>query len=138
MINIKTYLKVIHVRLSPDILILGCNIIRYTVIRIKLLCLLLLLSPLAKAHITLDNPVGGEQLSPGDVIVIEWHITQTHPQNNWDLYYSTDGGASWLELAIDLSVSQLSYVWTVPDLITAQAKVKIVMDNEGTLFGLYR
>ncbi|RLD22810.1 MAG: hypothetical protein DRI71_07030 [Bacteroidetes bacterium] len=100
--------------------------------KLKLLWLLLLLSIVVKAHVTLDNPSGGENVNPGDIIVIEWHVTQTHPQNNWDLYYSTDGGKSWLDLAVDLSISQMSYAWTTPDIETAQAKIKIVMDNVGT------
>ncbi|GEM_PF-6372006 len=85
----------------------------------------------ASAHVDLDSPVGGENYDPGQVVVIKWSIRIAHPQDNWDLYFSTDSGVTWQELGIDLPVSQLSFTWTVPDVSTPNAKIKIVMDNQG-------
>lgn len=98
---------------------------------VKLICLLLSLSVFANAHVALDNPVGGEEVNPGDIIIIEWHVVITHTQDNWDLQYTTDGGQTWIDIAMDLPNSQLTYTWTVPDVITSEAKVRIVMDNVG-------
>jgi hypothetical protein len=47
------------------------------------------------------------------------------------LQYSTDGGMSWIDIALDLPNSELSYTWTIPDVITSEAQVKIIMDNTG-------
>lgn len=81
------------------------------------------------AHVVLDSPVGGESYDPDEMVVITWHIQVDHPQENWDLYFSTDAGATWQELAADLPITQLSYSWTVPNVETSQARIKVVMDN---------
>lgn len=99
---------------------------------VKLICLLLLFSVFANAHVVLDNPVGGEELNGGEIIIIEWHVTIAHTQDNWDLQYSTDGGLSWIDIVLDLPNSQLAYAWTVPDVMTIQAQVRVIMDNVGT------
>lgn len=83
------------------------------------------------AHVVLDSPVGEENYDPGQTVNIKWHLRIAHPQDNWDLFFSTDGGSTWQELALDLPVTQLSYSWTAPDIETSQAKIKIVMDNVG-------
>jgi len=91
--------------------------------------LLLFISSNSFAHVKLDNPVGGEKYDPNEIVIIKWHILISHPQNNWDLYFSEDGGVTWQDLGIDLPVSQLTFTWTVPDIMTSHAKIKIVMDN---------
>ena len=53
-------------------------------------------------------------------------------EENWDLYLSQDGGVQWEELQADLATSQLSYQWTVPEVETQQAQIRIHMDNTGT------
>jgi hypothetical protein len=84
------------------------------------------------AHVALDYPEGGEIFSPGEVIQIKWHILIEHEQNNWDLAYSTDGGANWVPIVTDIPVSQLEYDWTLPDQVSEHAQVKVIQDNVGT------
>lgn len=93
------------------------------------LILIFSISGASFSHVILINPRGGEYYDPNEIVEISWEMTQDHPQNNWDLYYSVDGGFNWLELAIDLPTSQLSYSWTIPDVSTTSARIRIVMDN---------
>ncbi len=81
------------------------------------------------AHVVLDYPKGGETFAVSGTVEIQWHIAIQHNQENWDLYFSADGGANWEIIQLDLPVSQLSYAWTVPEVLTEQARIRIGMDN---------
>jgi len=83
----------------------------------------------AAAHVALDYPVGGETFTAGEKINIQWHVLIAHEQENWDLYYSDDGGASWQVIQLDMETSRLNYEWTVPAITTTQAQIRIIMDN---------
>ena len=87
---------------------------------------------LLQAHVGLDYPVGGEEFNPGQVITIQWEIIIPHDTQNWDLYFSDDGGATWDTIRLDIGLDTLSYDWTVPNDPTDQGRVKVVMDNSGT------
>jgi len=95
---------------------------------------IILMQPLAFhafAHVVLDNPLGGETFTSGQVVTIEWHIAIPHQQLNWDLLYSSDGGSTWSPIQMDIPVSQLTYQWLVPSGPTTQARISIIQDNEG-------
>jgi agmatine deiminase len=81
-------------------------------------------SPQPKAHITW--PAGGELLVSGTTATIQWGAVDS---NNADLseavlYYSTDNGSNY-EL-IDTVPDTGLYDWTVQDLFTEQALLKVV------------
>lgn len=84
---------------------------------------------LSIAHVRIDSPKGGESLIPFSEISIEWTETQDHGENNWDLYYSLDGGIVWMEINLDVEESLLVYAWQVPNAETSSAKIKIIQDN---------
>lgn len=84
------------------------------------------------AHVGLDYPNGRETFFVGDTIEVKWHNIILHNPNNWDLYFSPDGGASWQSIQLDLPVSQFTYQWVVPNVITDKAQVRIRQDNVGT------
>lgn len=86
----------------------------------------------AKAHVVLDYPVGGETFNQGDTVDVQWHIAIQHDLQNWDLYFSDDGGTSWQVIELDLPPAQLNYLWVVPGDPTTQGRIKIYMDNSGT------
>ena len=86
----------------------------------------------ATAHVQLDSPKGGETFAVGDTITIKWTRIVQHNQENWDLYFSSDGGVTWESLELDLPTSQLEYEWIVPEVITEQGQIQILMDNAGT------
>lgn len=90
-----------------------------------------LLSSRVNAHIKLDVPVGGEVFVAGSTLTIEWTLVVSHPQNNWDLFFSPDGGITWEEIELDLPIPQRSYQWVVPQLTIDEGLIRIFMDNVG-------
>lgn len=83
------------------------------------------------AHVELDNPVGGETFTHGQPVNIQWHIAIPHQTLNWDLFLSTDGGATWEPIQMNIPAGQLSFQWYAPTIETTQARVSVIMDNEG-------
>ena len=83
----------------------------------------------ATAHVQLDSPKGGETFAVGDTITIKWTLIQQHQQDNWDIYYSPDGGNTFDTLAIDLPNSNFEYQWVITQEITQEGRIRIVMDN---------
>lgn len=86
----------------------------------------------AAAHVQLDYPVGGETFNAGGSVQIQWHITIPHDIQNWDLYFSADGGDTWEAIQLNLDPSVLKYRWPVPKIATQRARIRIDMDNTGT------
>ena len=84
------------------------------------------------AHVQLDNPVGGETFVTGETVIIQWTLLISHDQNNWDLYFSSNGGTDWAEIELNIDPTRLNYVWTVPLMTTENARIRIVQDNNGT------
>lgn len=96
------------------------------------LVLLIAFGSAARAHVALDYPVGGETFNQGDTVDVQWHILIPHDLQNWDLYFSDDGGVTWQAIEVDLPPTQFNYLWEVPGNATTQGRVKIYMDNSGT------
>lgn len=96
-----------------------------------ILVLIITLSLSISAHVGLVSPLGGGEYSVGESVNISWQIIQFHEQNNWDLYFSADGGSTWQSIALNLPVSQLNYSWTVPNNITTMGRLKVIQDNTG-------
>ena len=75
-------------------------------------------------------PNGGEVLQPGTSTSITW---SSHGNvSSVDLALSTDGGASWSPIAFGVANSGV-YAWTVPDVSTTQARVRISRVGEVAL-----
>lgn len=91
-----------------------------------------LLGVQAYGHVTLMTPQGLETFTAGETVQITWQISVMHDLQNWDLYFSPDGGTSWEVIQEDMDPSVLNYMWTVPENITEQGMIKIYMDNSGT------
>lgn len=83
------------------------------------------------AHVALDYPVGGETFIQGEVVDVQWHIVIPHDLQNWDLYFSDDGGTSWEVIEEDLPPDVFNYLWNVPEIETTQGRIRIYMDNSG-------
>ncbi len=84
-----------------------------------------------QAHVELNYPQGGETYNPGDIVIITWTETVAHNTLNWDLFYSIDGGVSWIILKEDIALEARSYQWLIPDVPTSKARIKVIQDNEG-------
>jgi hypothetical protein len=91
----------------------------------------IVLSIQLKAHVELNSPLGGETYHPGETVTITWTETIPHSTLNWDLFYSIDGGDSWIILKEGLALEARSYQWFIPDVPTTKARIKIIQDNEG-------
>ena len=85
---------------------------------------------ISNAHVTLDSPKGGDYFQSEDEIKIKWTETQDHGENNWDLYFSIDGGDSWVVIELDIDENIYEYTWGIPSSETATAKIRIVQDNK--------
>ena len=97
--------------------------------------IMLIVADTVDAHVSLDSPEGGETFVSGATVIIKWTILIEHPQNNWDLYFSSNGGTDWEEIKLDIDPSQLFYAWTVPEITTENARIKIIQDNMGGNYG---
>lgn len=100
-------------------------------IRIIFILCGLLIQWSAGAHVNLKSPKGGETFHPGESVKIEWEVAIEHETENWDLYFSTDGGKTFEVVELDINVKTLSYDWSVPYTSTKDAQIKIVQDNKG-------
>lgn len=78
----------------------------------------------ANPRLTITSPNGAESLEVGKVYSIIWDKTG-RLYNTVDLYYSINGGGSWIEISL-AEPNSGTYTWSVPDAIGAQVKVKII------------
>jgi hypothetical protein len=62
---------------------------------------LILVNPV-RGHVQLDSPNGGEILEVGSIFTITWQVVVGHDQQNWDLWYSTDGGTNWAPIEMEI------------------------------------
>lgn len=74
--------------------------------------------------IDLTYPSVDEPLVPGESIVINWDAWGTST-NDFTLEYSIDNGNSWINISSSISANARQYNWTVPNIITHQAKMRI-------------
>jgi hypothetical protein len=74
--------------------------------------------------VTLTAPNGGENLYSGQSYYIRWTATDAVGLSNVSLYYSTDGGATYLPIALGTSCWS-PYLWAVPQLNSSSVKIKI-------------
>lgn len=96
-------------------------------------------SSVARAHVSLNSPNGGETYLAGQTIEIEWRIAISHDLQNWDLWYSTESNTGdWIEIAMDLPAGDPSagsihtFDWIAPDINDDTVWVRVRMDNSAT------
>jgi len=86
--------------------------------------------------VTVTAPNGGESWPAGSTRSITWTATDPDtPSGNLviALDYSTNGGGTWTSIATGRPNSG-SYAWTVPDVATAQGRVRVTA-SDGALQG---
>jgi agmatine/peptidylarginine deiminase len=74
----------------------------------------------------LQRPNGGETLTPGEVYTISWVSDDDAGVAAVDLLLSTDGGQTYPTTIASNQAAIGSYAWTVPNLATSQARVRVV------------
>ncbi len=85
-----------------------------------------------KGGLALTSPAGGETWTVEDIHPITW--TKVGSVGNLKIEYSTDGGVTFANtIAASVPSSNLTFDWTVPDIIGSQVKVKVSSISDPTL-----
>jgi hypothetical protein len=79
------------------------------------------------------GPNGGEYVAPGQAVDIMWLVPEGWEADYAELYYSADGGASWGQIATD--VTGTVYNWTVPEPLTDEAFVRVYLFDQRGVMG---
>ncbi|MBI4355439.1 MAG: hypothetical protein HY597_03170 [Candidatus Omnitrophica bacterium] len=89
-----------------------------------------------KGSVTLTAPNGGESWIVGSSFNITWTLGGSLA--NVKLQYSTDGGLTWPDpgkvIVASTAASALSYTWTIPDDVTALARVRITYTDDTSVY----
>lgn len=80
-----------------------------------------------KDEIVVTYPLGGESLVPGESETIRWDAAGK--AGTFKVEYSTDNGATWQVAAASVSGALRYYAWTVPTVVTGDARVRVTRDN---------
>ncbi|MBN2057472.1 MAG: DUF1565 domain-containing protein [Candidatus Saganbacteria bacterium] len=73
------------------------------------------------------QPNGGEALTGYDSYYIQWYATKEGlPYDHIELYLSTDGGASFPVTIDNNTANDGSYLWSVHNLPTIEARIKLI------------
>lgn len=79
--------------------------------------------------VKLLSPNGGEQISSAQSVTIRWDVAFADRirLGGFDLYYSTDGGATFSQtIALNLGPNTFSYNWQPPPVCASQSRVLVV------------
>ncbi len=76
--------------------------------------------------VAVTAPNGGESYSAGQNVNITWTASDNFTVNHVDLYYSTDGGATFPNLIASNEPNDGSYTWVAPSVYTTMARVRVV------------
>jgi hypothetical protein len=79
--------------------------------------------------VTMIQPNGGETLDAGSIYEIQWTVDFIGGLNPQRIEFSTDSGATWEDLAIELDPAVRSWQWTVPRLRTETARVRVTVSD---------
>ncbi len=83
----------------------------------------------AFAHVTLVQPDSGDVLDGGSSFTIKWIIDEeVAPDENWDIRFSRDNGASWEVVAKNLRSTVRQFNWNVPNINTSQGRIEVIED----------
>lgn len=78
--------------------------------------------------IAITYPIGGEVFIGTNSVNIQFDNAIGYTNDSLKIYYSTDAGSSW-NFIVKVDTSQNSYSWTVPDLYSAQGRIRITTDD---------
>ena len=74
----------------------------------------------------LRSPDGGEIFTPGEQVNIQWITDDNIQVTEADLLLSTDGGLTFPVTVAEGISDTGNYTWTIPDLYSSQARIRIV------------
>lgn len=88
----------------------------------------------AAVNITVTSPSGGESWDACTHETISW--TSSGTSNNYNIYYSTNSGASWILIAGNYSTLTKTYDWAIPNLSAANCKIKVTDAANSSYYGM--
>ncbi|MEN6349580.1 MAG: stalk domain-containing protein [Syntrophomonas sp.] len=111
--------------------------------KLGILCILtLLISLLAPFYATavsipfnITVPIGGESLTVGNQMYIQWQPVSQYAGLQCNLDYSTNGGATWTPISTGIDFSSGLFNWTIPNTPTTNAVIRISLDVPVPLVG---
>lgn len=74
--------------------------------------------------IEVTYPMGGEGFVPTETELIRWDASGV--TGTFNVQYTTNNGSTWTNIATNLGNSVRHVSWTVPSIVTGQAKVRVV------------
>jgi hypothetical protein len=85
-------------------------------------------------QLKLTTPAGGEGLAPStsanDQVKIGW-IAYGYSSGTVTLEFSSDGGTNWSTIATGIDINRLLFSWTVPNVTTDNALLRITKEGTG-------
>ncbi|MBL8150369.1 MAG: hypothetical protein JNN15_10635, partial [Blastocatellia bacterium] len=76
--------------------------------------------------VTVGTPNGGETINAGSQVTINWTSSDNIGVTRHDIALSTDGGSTFpVSIANGLQGNAQSFVWSVPQIDTAQARIRV-------------
>lgn len=79
------------------------------------------------AEVDITYPIGGETMVPGEPQNIHWDAVGQ--LEDYQLSYSIDGGTTWVDIASVAGTERLYTNWTVPNVNTANGKIRVTSSN---------
>lgn len=79
-------------------------------------------------ELTLTYPIGKEHFVAGEKEIIRWD-NYGYNAGAIDVEFSTNNGATWTNIATALPNTATNFEWTVPNVVTGQAKVRVKRGN---------
>ena len=89
-------------------------------------------SPLSSI-LLISFPNGGETLTGNSRYNITWVY---HSISAVNLSYSSDGGSNWRSIANNVTASDRSYAWTVPNISSSNCLIKATVANNSSVYDL--
>ncbi|MGB9792420.1 MAG: stalk domain-containing protein [Thermacetogeniaceae bacterium] len=84
----------------------------------------------AGAGSILISPRGGEKWEVGSAHPIVWNTNGSYSGDTYvDLYFSSNSGATWEQIAQNIPVRAGEYAWTVPHTPTDHARIRITVSS---------
>ena len=81
--------------------------------------------------VSLSSPSGAEYWNAGDVETVAW---TSQDVDSVLLEYSADNGSTWETIASSVAAADGSYNWTIPDVTTSQAYVRVSDKSNPSVF----
>ena len=81
---------------------------------------------------TITYPIGTERVQQGDAVNISWD-SFGNDANGFTIQYSTDNGGSWTDINNSVAANLRQLSWTIPNITTSQAKVRITQNGTGNV-----